>query len=46
MYKQWRRQAFQTGGAFNSMEDSRGAREKTSDKKTVPLYNTRSATVP
>ena len=34
------------GGAFHSMEDSRGAREKTSDKKTVSLYNTRSATVP
>ena len=43
---QWRRQAFQTGGGLHSMEDSRGAREKTSDKKTVPLYNTRCATVP
>ena len=43
---QWRRQVFQTWGALHSMEDSRGAREKTSDKKTVPLYNTRNATVP
>ena len=35
-------QAFQTGGgAFHSMEDSRGVREKTSDKKTVPIYYTR-----
>ena len=44
-YWQWRRKAFQTGGgALHSMEDSRGAREKTSDKKTVPLYYTLSAT--
>ena len=37
---------FKLGGQFIRWKIVGGAREKTSDKKTVPLYNTRSAIVP